>query len=144
MTAESMERSEVDVVLDASPQSVTRARHLVAALARELGADEYDVALAVSEAVGNAVVHAFIGRSPGNIRIRAKRLRERLVVSVSDDGIGMKPNLDSPGMGMGVSLITRSADEVRFDSTDGGTTVSMGFSLDPGRRADSAEKREAG
>ncbi len=133
MTAESMKRSDVDVVLAGLPESVTEARHLVVALARELGASEYDVALAVSEAVGNAVVHAFVGREPGTITIRAKRQRDRLVVTVSDDGIGMKPNLDSPGLGMGVSLITRSADEVRFDSADGGTTVSMGFELDPAR-----------
>ena len=142
MTAESMKRADIDVVLQGGPRSVTEARHLVVALARELGASEYDVALAVSEAVGNAVVHAFVGREPGTVRLTAKRQRDRLVVTVIDDGIGMKPNLDSPGLGMGVSLITRSADEVRFDSAEGGTTVSMGFSIDQAR-LHSAEERTA-
>jgi serine/threonine-protein kinase RsbW len=141
MTAESMKRSDIDVVLEGRAQSVTEARHLVVAMARELGADAYDVALAVSEAVGNAVVHAFVGREPGTVRVRAARRRERLVVTVSDNGIGMKPNLDSPGLGMGVSLITRSADEVRFDSTTDGTTVSMGFLLDPAGAYPEGERR---
>jgi anti-sigma regulatory factor (Ser/Thr protein kinase) len=141
MTAESMKRSDIDVALEGTPESVTEARHLVVALARELGADEYDVALAVSEAVGNAVVHAFVGRRPGTVRVRAARRRERLVVTVSDDGIGMKPNLDSPGLGMGVSLITRSADEVRFDSTAGGTSVSMGFLLEAARAGAEGERK---
>jgi anti-sigma regulatory factor (Ser/Thr protein kinase) len=121
--------ADVDVVLAGEPASVTEARRLVTALARELGAVEYDVALAVSEAVGNAVMHAFVGREPGTVRVRAQRRRERLVVIVSDDGIGMMPNLESPGLGMGVSLITRVADDVRFDSSRNGTTVSMGFGL---------------
>ena len=141
MTAESMKRSDIDVVLQGQPPSVTEARHLAVGLARELGADEHDVGLAVSEAVGNAVVHAFVGRQPGTIRLQAGQRRERMVVTVSDNGIGMKPNLDSPGLGMGVSLITRSADEVRFDTTSGGTTVSMGFLLDPRRIAAQDSRR---
>ncbi len=145
MSAERAEISEIDVVLSGVPQSVTEARRLVTALARQLGAIEYDVALAVSEAVGNAVVHAFVGRAPGTVRVRAQRQRERLVVTVTDDGIGMMPNLNSPGLGMGVSLITRVADDVRFDSSKRGTTVSMGFAIDPPRQAESqpARRQEA-
>jgi hypothetical protein len=39
----------------------------------------------------------------------------------------MRPNLESPGLGLGIPLITKLANEVRFDSTEHGTTVSMSF-----------------
>ena len=39
----------------------------------------------------------------------------------------MKPNLESPGLGVGISLITTLATDVRFDSTENGLTVSMSF-----------------
>ena len=50
-------------------------------------------------------------------------------MTVTDDGTGMRPNLKSPGLGLGLSLITKLAEDVRFDSTAGGTTVTMSFSL---------------
>jgi hypothetical protein len=39
----------------------------------------------------------------------------------------MRPNFDSPGLGFGISLITRLAGDVRFDSSQQGLTVSMSF-----------------
>ena len=96
-------------------------------IARDVGAEEMDVKLAVSEAVANAVVHAFRQRAPGTIRLRADRTDVALVISVADDGGGMRPNLDSPGLGFGISLITKVAKDVTFDSSDRGTTVLMSF-----------------
>ena len=53
--------------------------------------------------------------------------RGRLLVTIADDGTGMRPNLDSKGLGLGISLITKLARDVRFDSSDTGLTVSMSF-----------------
>ncbi len=39
----------------------------------------------------------------------------------------MRPNVDSPGLGFGISLITKMAGDVRFDSSANGLTVSMRF-----------------
>jgi anti-sigma regulatory factor (Ser/Thr protein kinase) len=113
--------------LPAEPESVTRARHAVQEIAREVGAREADVALAVSEAVGNAVVHAYRDQAPGPIRIRAGLHEPHLLVEVSDDGRGMTPHVDARGLGMGIALISRISDGVRFDSTEAGTTVVMRF-----------------
>ncbi len=76
-----------------------------------------DVKLAVSEAVSNSVIHAFRDGAEGTISIRARIERGRLLVVVADDGTGMRPNLDSPGLGFGISLITKLAGDVRFDSS---------------------------
>lgn len=111
--------------------SVTKARRAAAEVARSVGASETDVKIAVSEAVGNAVLHAYRDGAPGTITLSAQRDADRLIITVADDGDGMRPHLDSPGLGLGISLITKVTGEVRFDSSERGTTVSMCFDLPP-------------
>ena len=118
---------EVRLDLPSQADSVKRARDAVAALAERVGVPVADVKLAVSEAVSNSITHAFRGRAAGTIKVRARTERGRLVVIVADDGTGMRPNLDSPGLGFGISLITELAGDVRFDSSSRGLTVSMSF-----------------
>lgn len=86
-----------------------------------------DVQIAVSEAVGNAVVHAYRGVRPGPISVCARRARGRLVVTVADEGIGMTPDPSNTGLRVGIPLITKICDDVRFASSDEGTVVSMSF-----------------
>jgi anti-sigma regulatory factor (Ser/Thr protein kinase) len=107
--------------------SVAEARHAVADLARRVGAQVDDVQIAVSEAVGNSVVHAYRGIRPGKISVRAWRQRGKLLVTVADGGIGMTPNPGNPGLRVGIPLITKLCDDVRFTSSDEGTVVSMSF-----------------
>jgi anti-sigma regulatory factor (Ser/Thr protein kinase) len=123
----SADRSELEIKLPPDAASVGAARQAVASYARECGAREDDVKLAVSEAVSNSVSHAFRDRSGGSISVRARTEPGFLLISVSDDGIGMTPHIASPGLGLGVALITRVSYEVQFESTDAGTTVSMRF-----------------
>ena len=129
MQADSCTSPEVELELPPEPGSVTKARQAVVELARAVGAAADDVALAVSEAVGNAVVHAFRGRDPGTIAVSAAVEEDMLLVTVADDGTGMMPNLESQGLRIGSSLISRLSDEARFESTEGGTTVTMRFEL---------------
>jgi serine/threonine-protein kinase RsbW len=89
-----------------------------------------DVLLAVSEVVTNCVVHGYRGR-PGEVAIEARRTGGRLLLSVSDRGTGMKPRLDSPGLGLGLPLVGRVADRVDISAPDGGgTQIRMSFSLE--------------
>ena len=127
MTASSRSNAELELELPSEPTSVRVARHAVADVARTCGAPEADVKLAVSEAVSNAVTHAFRDRAPGTILVRARVDRGKLLVTIADDGSGMRPNLDSKGLGLGISLITKLAGDVRFDSSESGLTVSMSF-----------------
>jgi serine/threonine-protein kinase RsbW/stage II sporulation protein AB (anti-sigma F factor) len=125
------ERWEVELELAVDATSVAEARGAVAALARNVGAPVQGVSLATSEAVTNAVIHAFRGRDGGRIVVRAGVDRNTMVVEVSDNGIGMVPNLDTPGLGLGTSLISQVSREAKFESSDHGTTVTILFDLSP-------------
>jgi anti-sigma regulatory factor (Ser/Thr protein kinase) len=116
-----------ELELPSRPGSVSDARHAVGEFIGRLGMPDADIRLAVSETVGNAVTHAFRGREPGIVRITCSVYERALLVTVADDGTGMRPNLDSPGLGLGIPLITKLATDVRFDSSERGTTVSMSF-----------------
>lgn len=121
----------------AEPVSVAQARHLVTAWLGEplLGQDRLksDIALAVSEACNNAVVHAYrVSEGNGNgksFRLVAERDGLTVTVTVSDDGDGMMPRSDSPGLGLGLPLIATLCDDVKIGpaATGPGTFVTMRF-----------------
>jgi anti-sigma regulatory factor (Ser/Thr protein kinase) len=120
--------------LPAVPSSVTALRTEVAAFVRDAGLGEplvTGVKLAVSEAVTNAVVHAYVGADePGEVRLRACVERDRVLVTVSDDGCGMVPRLDSPGLGVGLPCIAYAADTLDIEhSSGGGTELRMTFRI---------------
>jgi stage II sporulation protein AB (anti-sigma F factor) len=92
-----------------------------------------DVLLAVSEVVTNCVVHGYRGAPAGRVELEARRKGDHLLLSVADDGVGMAPRLDSPGLGLGLPLVTQVAERVDISSPEnGGTRVSMHFSLEGG------------
>jgi anti-sigma regulatory factor (Ser/Thr protein kinase) len=123
---------EVELELPPDPSSVSKARHAVIELAQATGAPEQEVALAVSEAVGNSVVHAFRFGKVGTIRVLAQTRDSAFIVIVSDNGVGMIPDVDNPGLGVGTSLISRLSKEATFESSEDGTTVTMRFDLKEG------------
>src|SRR4051794_16676670 len=90
--------------------------------------------LAVSEAVTNAVLHAYVGAPrPGAVSVDATFEGGSLLVEVSDDGSGMMPRLDSPGLGVGLPLIADTVDTLDIgDSPHGGTLLRMSFRLRDG------------
>jgi anti-sigma regulatory factor (Ser/Thr protein kinase) len=120
---------KLDLELPAQPESVTRARHAATALAAEAGVDTEAVGLAVTEAVGNAVIHGFRDAARGRVFLRATTEPcGPLTVTVEDDGDGMRPNPESPGLGLGLSLIGSVAAAFRIERLDaGGTRVTMRF-----------------
>ena len=103
-----------DLVLPAAPNSVAKARHALGAYAERCGwSDLWPIKLAVSEAVGNAVVHAYPdGGAERHVRIHATCESDRLLVTVEDDGVGMRARIDSPGLGLGMPLIQSLTDRL--------------------------------
>ncbi len=90
-----------------------------------------DVLLAVSEVVTNCVVHGYRERPGGEVAMEIRSLGRNLLLSIADRGGGMAPRPDSPGLGMGLPLVGRIADQVDITtSAGGGTLVSMSFDLD--------------
>ena len=88
-----------------------------------------DVALAVSEAITNAVLHAYRDGDAGDLRVVACAESDRLVVVVRDYGCGMSPNPDSRGLGLGLAVIGRLVAELNIERPDagGGTRLRMCF-----------------
>ena len=111
------------------PESVTQARHAAIEVADAAGVDSDAVGLAVSEAVGNAVLHAFEAGGRGKVVLSADVAADVMTVSVADDGRGMRPDATSPGLGIGLSLIGSVASAFRVEAiASGGTRVTMRFS----------------
>lgn len=93
-------------------------------------ADPGDVALAITEATTNAVLHAYRDGTAGSMRVVACARPDGLVVVVRDYGCGMQPNPDSPGLGLGLSVIGAVAHEMNIERPDdgnGGTRVRIHF-----------------
>lgn len=121
--------SRLELELPAVPDSVPVARHAAARLAKEVGAPELDVKIAVSEAVANAVIHAYRDRSPGTIEIVGSIEDGKLLLTIADHGLGMSPNPDSPGLGFGLPLIGQVVEDLHVEADAEGTRISMAFSL---------------
>ncbi len=90
------------------------------------------IAVAVSEAVGNVVRHAYPGASAGRVEVEAQLEDSTIVVSVSDGGTGMTAGVSREHNGMGLPVIGRLADGVTVVSDDGGTRLSMRFDMAQG------------
>jgi serine/threonine-protein kinase RsbW len=105
-------------------ENVSVARRSVTAFAKEHQVPEPcrgDLRIAVTEIVANAVVHAFRDRpAPGAVTVSARALEDRIEVVVRDDGDGMAARSDSPGMGVGLPLVRRIADEMDQREPPGG------------------------
>jgi serine/threonine-protein kinase RsbW len=97
------------MVLPAKSENVAIVRHALAGLAEEIGMDEpglADLKTVVTEACMNVVVHAYQGQ-PGPLSVEAKPDEDGLTVSVSDEGVGIRPQAESErdSLRLGLSLI---------------------------------------
>jgi anti-sigma regulatory factor (Ser/Thr protein kinase) len=92
------------------------------------------VDLAVTEAVTNVVVHAYRHRAPadepGRVRVGVAIESDAAWVVVADDGIGMAPRTDSPGLGMGLPVIAGVCDALEIEQRHDGTRIHMRFVVD--------------
>ncbi len=111
------------VVLEvpAKPEYLLLARLAVTSVGRSAGASEETIAdlkLAVTEAVANAVKHAYPPDIPGRVTVELTASAGRLEIAVSDQGRGLADG-DEPTApegpaesGMGLSIIRAIADEI--------------------------------
>jgi anti-sigma regulatory factor (Ser/Thr protein kinase) len=102
----------------------------VAAAAGAGGERLEEIRLAVSEALTNAVVHAYRGDDIGHFHVTAAVASGELWVLISDDGRGLHAYNDSRGLGIGLSLISGLSDDFAIVTrASGGTEVQMRFDL---------------
>ena len=120
----------LELSLPAIPSSVRVARAAVTDAVAAFATEELaaDVRLCVSEAVTNAVRHAY-GPEPatGEVEVLVVRLEDELRVVVRDEGRGID-ELPAGG-GFGLQIIARVAARHTLHGGENGTTVSMSFDL---------------
>lgn len=115
----------------AEPETVTAFRHHAAAFAAEQGGGPglvEDVALAVSEAVTNAVKYAYDASEGRSVSLSASAEDGMLTLRVSDRGTGFGAG-SSDGLGLGLSIIARLCDDLKIVQEGTGTQVLMRFTL---------------
>ena len=89
--------------------------------------------LAVTEACSNVVVHAYADDAPGPLEVLATLDDDTLTVVVRDEGPGIAPHPDSPGLGLGLPLIASLAESVQLGRDEQERTeVCMTFLLSDG------------
>jgi len=122
----------------AVPGSVSMARRAVVDHACGAGATAAALAaieLAVSEAMTNAVQHAYPDApEPGPVSVSGDLCEGALVITVTDVGSGMRPRPDSPGLGLGLPLISQMTQSFEVhEPPGGGTALQMRFDLGRGQ-----------
>lgn len=124
--------------------SIARARRDVHQLALSTGTPTHrleDVKLAVSEAVTNAVRHAYEDEL-GIVRLTAALAGGELWVLVGDEGHGMEIATSRPGLGVGLALISQLCDHVTIaHRASGGVELRMRFDLLAGRQTSAGAQR---
>ncbi|HEU4462991.1 MAG TPA: ATP-binding protein [Solirubrobacterales bacterium] len=124
-------QGELDLTMPAEPASVPVLRHRAAEYAAEQGVDQPvvdDVALAVSEAVTNAVKYADAAEADGVVELGGAPRDGWLEVTVRDRGEGFGKG-STDGLGLGLSIIARLCSELTIVQEGDGTEVRMRFPL---------------
>ncbi len=111
---------------------MSQLRRRAVAFASTVGASEevvQAIALAVSETVTNAVVHAYGGEGRGEVRVSCRADGERIIVEVADEGVGIGPGRGAAGIGQGLAVVGAVVQRLHIASGPGrrGTAVTMAF-----------------
>jgi len=123
-----------ELTLPAEPASVPALRRRASQFAAAQGAGQLvveDVALAVSEAVTNAVKYAAAEEGEGVVELSGERGKGWLEVIVRDRGEAFGRG-SSDGLGLGLAIIARLCSDLKIVQEGDGTEVRMRFPLPAG------------
>jgi len=124
-------RPELRLRVPASQDSLPLVRQALRSLGETVDADLdalEDAELAVTEAMANAVEHAYDGKG-GEVRVSLDPRNSDITVVVSDDGQGIPEDVQRrEGRGFGLSMIEGIAEKMEVSGGDG-TDVSMTFAM---------------
>ena len=124
---------DMELALPARATNIAVIRHAFGALGEAFALDEEilsNIRLAVTEACTNVVVHAYPDEHEGLLEVAATLQADKLEVVVRDEGPGISPRPDSPGLGLGLPLIASLTESVQLGrDEDERTEVRMTFPL---------------
>jgi serine/threonine-protein kinase RsbW len=124
---------DMQLALPARAENIAIVRHAFGALGDAYALDAQtlsDIRLAVTEACTNVVVHAYPEGREGPMEVLAMLLGDELRVVVRDEGRGIGPRPDSPGLGLGLPLIASLTESVELGrDEEERTEVRMTFTL---------------
>ena len=121
--------------LVADPAQLRPARRAISRWAGDIGLTPErveDLALAVGEALSNSIEHAYSAGSDattGVVEIEGAVEGSVLRVEVRDHGTWREPGSHPGWRGRGISMIHALADHAHVEQREGGTTVTMSWSL---------------
>jgi len=130
--------SKFQIRADAGPECIHPLRDAVARLASEAGLSSvqvYAVKLCVSEAIANAVQHAYRESEPGSIEVSVREVGDEFAVVVADHGRTrvQQPEHTGDEGGFGLGFISRLTEGCTFTAASDGTSVEMRFPLRRGK-----------
>ncbi len=141
-----MNATKVSYTLESTPASVNKAERIAAEAAAKAGFPDVEcghIALAVREAVANAVLHGNRYDPTKRVTLSFDTAPDLLTVSVRDEGAGFAPSTVPDPLapenllkesGRGLFLIRAFMDEIRFHMMSPGTEIVMiKFLRGPGR-----------
>jgi serine/threonine-protein kinase RsbW len=124
---------DMELALPARASNIAVIRHAFGALGETLAVDEEvlsNIRLAVTEACTNVVVHAYPDGHDGPLEVAAILQEDKLEVVIRDEGPGIGPRADSPGLGLGLPLIASLTESVQLGRDENERTeVRMTFPL---------------
>lgn len=97
----------------------------------------YDMKMAVSEAVTNAIIHGYKGKKNGIVSVKCSYIDKQIEIEIKDEGQGIRDieeamtplyttSLEEERAGLGFTVMQEMMDEVEVCSQPGvGTTVKM-------------------
>jgi anti-sigma regulatory factor (Ser/Thr protein kinase) len=112
-----------------TPLGVSMLRREMAGIAEDCGMNAEgiaDVRLAVTEAATNAVIHAYAD-AEGELKVTAAIQDGELAIVIGDTGPGLVERRDSPGLGLGLSIIASVAERLKIVNRSSGTEIHMAF-----------------
>jgi stage II sporulation protein AB (anti-sigma F factor) len=141
---------DVDGVVDylsesyaAVAESAACARSAVGqfAIAAGVEGDQLErVRLVVSEAVSNAIRHAYPS-GDGSVHVMAAVAGGELWVLIVDDGPGLRAETPNPGLGLGLNIMERMSDGFTLaERACGGLEARLQFTLAPALRRGRQER----
>lgn len=129
----------INFELRSNPRNVSMIDGFVQKLVEEykLSPNQYgNILISLTEAVNNAIIHGNSKDESKKVQIQLRRLKNKLSISVSDQGRGFDPNQVSDPLcdenieecgGRGVLIMRELSDNIRYSNQ--GRTVEMQFNI---------------